>query len=302
VTSVRTGTSTGAVYDRGYRPYDGSRGGRGASRLALIRVTLRRAIGLRRSWRQKVAPVLLLGLAVVPAIVNVGVGYVTRDEPISNFEFITYREYVVVSTSLLLLFVALMGPDVVCPDRRNRVLPLVFARPLNGVDYVVAKVTAIAGIVFAFGLIPQIVLFVGQMIVRKKPMDYLTDNAEVLWQAPLAVAIVAIYFAAVVLAISSLTGRRIVAGAVFVGLLLFTTTVSSILVGETTYEDGNAGGLVDVAALPLHLRDLVFLGHVDPEGPLGGVAGAGVLAVLGYVGVLAVALLVLFARYREAET
>jgi hypothetical protein len=98
-----------------------------------------------------------------------------------------------------------------------------------------------------------------------------------------------------------LTSRRIVAGAVFVGLLLFTTTVSSILVGQHEYNDGNAGGLVDIAALPIHLRDLVFLGHVDPEGPLGGVAGAGGLAVVGYLVVLAVALTVLFARYREAE-
>jgi ABC-2 type transport system permease protein len=302
VTSVRTGTDSGAVYDRGYRPYDGSRGGRGAARLALIRVSLRRAVGLRRSWRQKVVPLLLLGFAVVPAIVNVGVGYATRDEPISNFEFITYREYVVVSTSLLLLFVAITGPDVICPDRRNRVLPLIFARPLNGVDYVVAKLTAIAGIVFAFGLIPQIVLFAGQMLVRNKPMRYFTNNAEVLWQAPLAVAIVAIYLAAVVLAISSLTSRRIVAGAVFVGLLLFASAVSAILVGEHTYNDGSAAGLADLGALPLHLRDLVFLGHVDPEGPLGGVAGAGVLAVVGYVVVVGLALLVLFARYREAET
>ena len=46
----------GAVYDRGYRPYDGVRGGRGATRWALWRLTVRRALGLRRSWRQKVLP------------------------------------------------------------------------------------------------------------------------------------------------------------------------------------------------------------------------------------------------------
>ena len=45
----------GAVYDRGYRPYDGPRGGRNAARAALYRASIRRALGLRRSWRQKVA-------------------------------------------------------------------------------------------------------------------------------------------------------------------------------------------------------------------------------------------------------
>mgnify|MGYP006201562501 CR=1 FL=1 len=51
---------TGAVYDRGYRPYDGPRGGRRAATMALFRTSLRRAIGLRRPWRQKVAPAVLL--------------------------------------------------------------------------------------------------------------------------------------------------------------------------------------------------------------------------------------------------
>jgi ABC-2 type transport system permease protein len=293
-------TTTGAVYDRGYRPYDGPRGGRGAARLALFRVSLRRALGLRRPWRQKVAPFLLLGVAVIPAVVNVGIGYVTRDSPPLDFEFITYRDYVVVSSSLFLLFVALTGPDVLCPDRRNRMLPLVFARPLTGADYVVAKLGAITAIVFAFGVIPQIVLFGGQMLVRDHALDYLRDNAEVLWQVPAAVAIVAVYYSAIVLAISSLTGRRIVAAAVFIGLMFASATVSAILVGDPSAlgRDGSVAGLIDLAGLPLHLRDLLFLGHVDPEGPLAGVATGGLLAGLTYAAVLTVAAVVLFARYR----
>ncbi len=291
-------TASGAVYDRGYRPYDGPRGGRGAARLALFRVSLRRALGLRRPWRQKVAPFLLLGIAVIPAVVNVGIGYVTRDRPPVGFEFITYRDYVVVSSSLFLLFVALTGPDVLCPDRRNRVLPLVFARPLTGADYVAAKLGAIAAIVFAFGVIPQIVLFGGQMLVGNHALDYLRDHAAVLWQVPAAVAIVAVYYAAIVLAISSLTARRIVAAAVFIGLMLATATVAGVLVGDTKLHRGSAAGLIDLAGLPLHLRDLLFLGHLDPEGPLSGVAAGGLFAVIAYAAVLSVALAVLFVRYR----
>ncbi len=291
-------TASGAVYDRGYRPYDGPRGGRGAARLALFRVSLRRALGLRRPWRQKVAPFLLLGIAVIPAVVNVGIGYVTRDRPPVGFEFITYRDYVVVSSSLFLLFVALTGPDVLCPDRRNRVLPLVFARPLTGADYVAAKLGAIAAIVFAFGVIPQIVLFGGQMLVGNHALDYLRDHAAVLWQVPAAVALVAVYYAAIVLAISSLTARRIVAAAVFIGLMLATATVAGVLVGDTKLHRGSAAGLIDLAGLPLHLRDLLFLGHLDPEGPLSGVAAGGLFAVIAYAAVLSVALAVLFVRYR----
>ena len=79
--------------------------------------------GARREWRQKVAPFVLLAMAVVPAIVNVGVKYLTRNTPARDLEFITYRDYVGVSNTLL-VFVAVTAPDIMCPDRRQRVLPL----------------------------------------------------------------------------------------------------------------------------------------------------------------------------------
>ena len=76
----------GAVYDRGYRPYEGPRGGRGERRFALYRASIRRALGIRRSWRQKVLPWALLAIATVPAIVNVGIGYVTARPPRADFK------------------------------------------------------------------------------------------------------------------------------------------------------------------------------------------------------------------------
>jgi len=159
----------GAVYDRGYRPYDGKRGRRGAATIALYKASVRRALGLRRSWRQKVAPFVLLAVVTIPAIVNVGIAYVTRNDVFTDgrarIEILTYREYVGVSSALL-LFVALVAPDVICPDRRQHVLPLLFSRPMTGVDYVFAKLAAIASIVFAFSFLPQVVLFVGNMFVR----------------------------------------------------------------------------------------------------------------------------------------
>jgi ABC-2 type transport system permease protein len=301
VTNVEVGG--GAVYDRGYRPYDGPRGRRGAATFALYKASIRRALGIRRSWRQKVAPFLLLGIVTIPAIVNVGIGYITRGEVLlqDRVEIITYREYVGVSAALL-LFVALVAPDVVCPDRRQRVLPLMFARPLTGVDYVVAKVGAIASILFAFSFIPQVVLFVGNMFVSDSALEYLTGHLEILWKVPVAVLLLAVYYAIVGVAIASLTDRRIVAGAAVIGLLLVTSITSAVMVGEDFERDGGSlAALVNVLALPLYLRDLVFLGHVDPESPLAGVSGAGSLAVATYVVVLFVGVGVLLRRYRWVE-
>jgi ABC-2 type transport system permease protein len=290
---------TGAVYDRGYRPYTGPRGGRREATWALWRLSVRRALGLRRSWRQKVFPWTLLAITTIPAVINVGIGYAIRNDPleIPDFEFITYREYVGVSTALL-LFVALTAPDVVCPDRQQRVLPLLFSRPLTGTDYVTAKVGAIAFIVFGFGFLPQVVLFVGQMLVSDGALDYFTDNAEVLWQVPVAVAVLAIYYAAIGVALASLTDRRIVGGVAILGVALITSAVAAIII-EAAGDGGTPLAVVNVLALPLDVRDLVFLGHLSDDSGLSGVSGGGVLAVLAYLLVLGSAIAVLQRRYRE---
>jgi ABC-2 type transport system permease protein len=331
---------TGAVYDRGYRGYEGERGGQRAARAALFRASVRRALGIRRPWRQKVAPAALLGIATVPAIVFVGVGYVTRDTIATDFEWITYREYVGVSNTLL-VFVALTAPDIMCPDRRQRVLPLLFARPLTGVDYVVAKVGAMFAILFAFSFLPQVVLFLGQMLVSDDgALRYARDNAEVIWQVPVAVTALSIYYASIGVAVASLTSRRIIAGASIIGLFLITSIVANVLVEqrETTirpaptistpstimtdegpmivpsgeedvfqpdtyfvHRDPAPAALLDLLSLPLIVRDLVFLGEVEDTHPLSGLANGGLYTLVVFSGALVVAVVILFRRYDEVE-
>ena len=292
----------GAVYDRGYRPYEGTRGGRGEARWALWRLTVRRALGLRRSWRQKVLPWTLLGLVTVPAAVQIGIAYATRDTPVYelDFELITFREYVGVST-LLMLFVAVSAPDVVCPDRHDRVLPLIFSRQLTGLDYVVAKVGGIFAIVFGFGFVPQVILYIGQMLIADEgSIDFIGDNADVLWQVPMAVAILAFYQSSLSVALASLTDRRIVAGIALIGLMMVTSGVSAVFV-ENARPDGTAFALLNLWTVPLVLRDLVFLGNVDPFGPLDGVGRGAYAAVLVYLMVILASWVVLVWRYREGR-
>jgi ABC-2 type transport system permease protein len=270
-------------------------------------MSVRRALGLRRSWRQKVLPWSLLAIATIPAVINVGIKYVTRNTPASDIDLITFREYVGVSTTLL-LFIAVTAPDMVCPDRRNRVLPLIFARPLTGNDYVAAKVGALTAILFGFGFLPQVVLFVGQMlVVEEGALDFLTDNAEVLWQVPLAVALFSLYWATLSLALAATTTRRVVGGVALLATVLISGTVSSILVSaggadvENLFEDGNLWGLLNVLELPLRTTDLVFLGHVDPRSLVGGAEGAGIGVIAVYLAVVAGSLGYLLYRYRRAS-
>ena len=249
-----------------------------AARWALWRLTIRRALGIRRSWRQKVLPWSLLGLVTIPAMVDVGVRYVTRDTPIGqvDFEFLSFRDYVGVST-LLLLFVAVSAPDVICPDRHDRVLPLIFSRPLNGGDYVLAKIGAIFTIVFGFSFLPQMVLFLGQLLVADDgALNYLQDTADVLWKVPVSAAILALYFTVISLAVASLTDRRIVGGLALLGSMLIPSVVAGAFV-EAAEPDGTILGVLNLWNLPLVLRDVVFEARVDVDGDAGlrGVASAG---------------------------
>jgi hypothetical protein len=194
---------------------------------------------------------------------------------------------------------------MVCPDRRNRVLTLIFARPLTGNDYVAAKVGALTAILFGFGFLPQVVLFVGQMfVVRDGALDFLTENAEVLWQVPAAVALFSLFLASLALAVSATTARRVVGGVALLATVLISATVATILVragGEGFIESGNLWGLLSVLDIPLRMSDLVFLGHVDPGSLVGGAAGAGIGVVLVYVAVVAGSLGYLVYRYRQVQ-
>ena len=104
-----------------------------------------------------------------------------------------------------------------------------FARPLTGADYVLAKVGAIATIVFAFSFIPQVVLYVGNMLVSDSAFEYLREHLDVLWKVPVSVVLLAVFYAVVGVSIASLTDRRIVAGAAIIGVFLVTSIASGVI-------------------------------------------------------------------------
>ena len=224
---------------------------------------------------------------MIPAVVNVGIGYVTRDSPPIDFEFITYRDYVGVSTALL-LFVALDGarrhlprpaPTGAAADLR----PAADRRRLrvrqgrrDRADRVRLRVPPPGRAVRR----PD-----ARAATARSTTSPVTPRCS--WQVPVAVALLAVYYAAIGVAISSLTGRRIVAGAAFIGLLLVTSIVSAILVGDTRVRRRIAAGSSTSPRCRCTSRDLVFLGHIDPEARSAAWRG-GLLAVVDLLGRAAV--------------
>ena len=62
----------GSIYDLGYQAYDGPRLGRRSAVLALFAQTVRSCFGIGRGGRAKIAPLVLAGLAILPAVLAVG--------------------------------------------------------------------------------------------------------------------------------------------------------------------------------------------------------------------------------------
>ncbi len=96
------------------------------------------------------------------------------------------------------------------------------------------------------------------MLVSDSALDYTRDHADVLWKVPVAVALLAAFYSVLGVAIASLTSRRIVAGASFIGLFLVTSITSGVLVGDVHEKaTGSAAALINVlatAAVPARPR------------------------------------------------
>ena len=138
------------------------------------------------------------------------------------------------------------------------------------------------------------------MLLSDAAVDEVRENAEVRWKVPTAVAALALYYAEFGVALATLSARRVVAGATILGVLLVSFVVWGILEAAEGTGAAQAGAL-NLLHLPLYVRDLVFLGRLEADSPLGGVAGGAVLAAGAYLVVVAASVGVLLWRYRWAD-
>ena len=153
--------SAGVIHDIGYRHYAGERRGRRYIRRSLYADSLRGAYGLGRSARNKITPTILLAVMCLPAAVMVAITAATRGNELVG----DYTSYVLNLQMVVLIFVAAQAPAIVSRDLRFGVMSLYFSRPLERVDYVVAKYLAMASAVFVLTAAPLTIMFVGALIV-----------------------------------------------------------------------------------------------------------------------------------------
>ncbi len=122
----------GVIHDIGYRHYDQPRLSPSVAARSLGVDSLRGAFGLGRSGRSKIAPMLLLGVCCLPAIVMVVAVHLTGTDRLP----VRYTDYPQWLYAVVALFVAGPATAAVSRDLRFRVLSLYFSRPISRRAYV----------------------------------------------------------------------------------------------------------------------------------------------------------------------
>jgi|GEM_PF-400435 len=161
-TGPASANADGTVYDLGYAPHEGPRLGRSAAIRTMIIDGSRRALGLRRKPWTKVIPWALIAAAVVPAAWVVALTFVAAGFTLEDAgPFGDPAEFFAIIGNLTMMFLALVAPTLLIPDRENGVLAIYASRPVRAIDYLLARGAALALLASLFILIPHTILYFG---------------------------------------------------------------------------------------------------------------------------------------------
>jgi ABC-2 type transport system permease protein len=253
-------TERGVVFDLGYVPYEGERRARRGAIATTYRDGIYRVFGIRRRARKKILPWMLVVLALLPAVVFVGFAFLLSTfSPEADSPFGGHGEYFSITGGIVLLFVALAGPELLIPDRREGVLAIYSSRPLKPDDYIGARAASLLTVVAGFMLIPQVLMYIGFAALSSDGFfSALVDNADEIPKILVTTVVYAVAIAPLVLLISTIASRKAAATGIYLGVLIVGTGLAAALVEATTLPGSRYAALLAVGEHPDFVRDWVF--------------------------------------------
>ncbi|MFE7775618.1 ABC transporter permease [Streptomyces sp. NPDC057445] len=290
-----TGNETTRIHNIGYRNYEGARLGRAYARRSLYAQSLRGAYGLGRSAKSKVLPMILFAVMCVPAAIIVAVAVATKMKDLP----LDYTRYAIVTQAIIGLFLAAQAPQSVSRDLRFKTVPLYFSRPIERIDYVLAKYGAMASALFALTAAPLLILYVGSLLAK---MDF-SDQTKGFAQGLVSVALLSLLFGGIGLVMAALTPRRGFGVAAVIATM--TITYGAVSTVQAIADETGSSGAVEWLGLfsPVTLIDGVqtaFLGASSSfPGGNGPGAGTGAVYLLVVLALILGSYAVLMRRYRK---
>lgn len=320
-------TSEGQLFDLGYQRYEGPREGRRRARKALFVNGIRTCFGLGRGAMAKILPILFFGAVMVPAIVFIIIAATTERLIGVPLDIPGHADYYEIVSLVLLLFSAVIAPELLCPDRRSGVITLYLVRSLTFSDYVLGRWLAFFVVSLLFIYTGQVVLMVGLTMSATEPLEYLRDNWADIPRFLAAGLVIAIMTTTIPLTAASFTTRRVYASAFVIGLWLITASAAGILVGgfedsetqtetrngvtvstSSTTNDALLGdteiaplvALLDIGSAPIHISDVIFDKKDNDNAVMQQVAKLPmIVVVLWYIVIVGVPGYLLWNRYRR---
>ncbi|GAA2957506.1 MULTISPECIES: ABC transporter permease [Streptomycetaceae] len=295
-TGTVTGSDTSRIHNIGYRSYDGARLGRAYARRSLFSQSLRGSFGLGRSAKSKVLPMLLCGVMCLVALILVAVAMAT---PSMTKLPIKYTAFAIYLQAVIGLFIASQAPQSVSRDLRFKSVPLYFSRPIERLDYVVAKFAAMATALLILTGLPLVILYAGALLAE---FDF-ADQTKGFGQGMVSVALLSVLFAGLGLVVAALTPRRGFGVAAVIAVLTITYGAVST-VQAIAWQSGSGGAITWLGLFsPITLIDGVqtaFLGATSSfPGGEGPGAAAGVAYLIVVLALVAGSYAVLMRRYRR---
>jgi ABC-2 type transport system permease protein len=253
---------TGTVFDIGYQPYTGEREGRARSRKAIYKDGVRTALGLGRGARAKILPwffiSVLSAIALVMALVAGAAERLAGPGAAQRLNLPSHSDYNGIASIIMFVFAAVVGPDLLSPDRRSGVINLYLVRPLTGTDYIVSRWLAFLTVIVAAALVPQVILFLGLSGGDPEPMVYLGRHWLDIPRFIAAGIAMAIYAGTLALLAASFTSRRAYASVFLVGLFVITTPFTIGLAEEVAGRGGQWISMFNLTNIPVHVNDVIF--------------------------------------------
>lgn len=299
--ATETVPSGGTVFDIGYRNYTGAREGRGRGRLAIVKNGIRTALGLGRGGRAKILPwlfiALLSGIAFIMALVAGAMGRLGGPEAAEQVP--SHVDFYGASSILLFVFAALVAPELLCRDRRERTITLYLVRPLTGADYVAARYAAFLAVITAASWVPHTILFLGLLLDAQSPAAYLRDNWLDVPRYLAAGLITGTYVTGLALLTASFTTRRAYASVFLVGLFIISTPFTIGVASEVEGPVGQWISMFNLTNIPAYVNNLIFgeISDVTEEAPA--LLLPAYVHVLWYLLWTLTPIAILWARYRR---
>lgn len=250
-----SGRGDARIVERGFQRYDGPRSGVPGAIRSVSWESIRATLGLGRPARNKIFPVISVVIAYLPAVVFIGIAILIPGDILDPEEVADYPGYYGFIILAIVLFSALVAPEVLVSDRRNGMLAMYLSTPLNRGTYLTAKAVAVAATLALVTLFPPILMLIGYTVEGAGP-DGVDGWLYTLFRIVLSGVAISAALAAVSMAASSLTDRKAFAA---IGIVLL-VLASPILAGALT-EGADLSPywrVIDISTMPFELVFRIF--------------------------------------------